>query len=214
MRSCRTAGDAERTTITARVKADPAVTATRQIEGVILDPDGKPAAGAVVVAGFAERRSRTTKSSRPTPTADSHGRFPMGRSSVYFVAHKEGLAPAIWMRWLNAEMRGDHVERRLRKPEPFSAILVDAAGHPVAGARVRIEMFAHSSSSQKDQHRSPNDHDRLLVRPPRGHKRKPARGLVRDDHRSEWVVYLSRVRTRNVRLKLGVTPRGRTERCG
>ena len=34
--------------------------------------------------------------------------------------------------------------------EPFSAVLFDEAGHPVADARVRIQMFAHSSTSPRD----------------------------------------------------------------
>ncbi|MFI5455562.1 MAG: carboxypeptidase regulatory-like domain-containing protein [Isosphaerales bacterium] len=132
------------------VKAEPAAATARNIEGVILDPDGKPAAGAVVVAGF----YGSGKPNHQVLTTGKDGRFtwpiPEGPVSVYFVAHKEGLAPAIWASWLPVEKRGDHVERKLGKQEPFSAMLIDDARRPVARARVRIEMFGHSSASSRD----------------------------------------------------------------
>ncbi len=82
---------------------------------------------------------------------DKDGRFtwpvPEGPVSLYAVAHKDGLAPAIWMKSLDVEERGDHIELKLGKTEPFAAMLVDTAGHPVTNARVRIEMFAATGSS-------------------------------------------------------------------
>jgi beta-lactamase regulating signal transducer with metallopeptidase domain/protocatechuate 3,4-dioxygenase beta subunit len=122
------------------VKAVPA--GQRQIGGLIRGPDGKPVAGAVVVAGFDD----LDKPNHQLFATDNDGRFtwsiPQGPISVYFVAHKAGLAPAIWMTWLDADKQGDHVELKLQNVEPFSAVLVDTAGHAVANARVRIEMRA------------------------------------------------------------------------
>ena len=122
------------------VKAEPA--APRQIKGLIINHDGKPAAGAIVVAGFDD----LDKPNHQHFTTDDDGCFtwsiPEGPISVYFVAHKAGLAPAIWMTWLDADKHGNHVELKLQKVEPFSAVLFDTAGHPVANARVRIEMRA------------------------------------------------------------------------
>ena len=85
---------------------------------------------------------------------DKDGRFtwriPEGSLSYYFVAHKDGLAPAIWSRRLDANAREDRVERRLGKLEPFTGVLVDGSGRAVGGARVRIEIFAHSSASPRN----------------------------------------------------------------
>ena len=132
-------------------KAEPATTAARKIEGVILDPDGKPAADAVVVAGVEDASGKPNHQVLKT---NEDGRFtwsiPEGPVSLYFVAHKAGMAPAIWMNWLPAEKRGDDVEWKLGNTEPFSAVLVDGAGRPIAGARVRIEMLCSSSTSPRD----------------------------------------------------------------
>ncbi|MEJ7638855.1 MAG: M56 family metallopeptidase, partial [Singulisphaera sp.] len=132
-------------------KAEPATTAARKIEGLILDPDGKPAADAVVVAGIEDASGKPNHQVLKT---NVDGRFtwsiPEGSVSLYFVAHKAGLAPAIWMNWLPAEKRGDDVEWKLGKSEPFSAVLVDGAGRPIAGARVRVEMLCSSSTSPRD----------------------------------------------------------------
>jgi beta-lactamase regulating signal transducer with metallopeptidase domain len=122
----------------------------RQIEGLIREPDGKPAAGAVVVAALRD----AAEPNRQVLKTSNDGRFiwsiPEGAMSLYLVVHKQGFAPAFWMGWLDAEKRGDKFERQLQTPEPFSAVLVDTDGRPLAGARVRIEMFAHSSTSPPD----------------------------------------------------------------
>jgi beta-lactamase regulating signal transducer with metallopeptidase domain len=129
------------------VKAESA--APRQITGLILGPDGKPMADAVVVAGLEE-------SERPNHQVfktDYDGQFtwsiPEGSVSAYLVAHKEGLAPVFWMSWLDTDKRGDHVELKLRQALPLSATLVDAAGRPVAHARVRIELLADTGTSPR-----------------------------------------------------------------
>lgn len=131
-------------------RAEP-TTAARQIKAVILDPDGKPAADAVVVAGVVDKSGMQNHQVFKT---NEDGRFtwsiPEGRVSLYFVAHKEGLAPALWEGGLPAEKRGDDVERKLGKTEPFSAVLVDDAGRPIAGARVRIEVFGFGSTSPRN----------------------------------------------------------------
>jgi beta-lactamase regulating signal transducer with metallopeptidase domain/protocatechuate 3,4-dioxygenase beta subunit len=122
----------------------------RQIEGLIREPDGKPAAGAVVVAAL----RHAAEPNRQVLKTSSDGRFiwsiPDGVVSLYLVVHKQGFAPAIWMGGLEADKRGDKFEEQLRTPEPFSAVLVDTDGRPLAGARVRIEMFAHSATLPRD----------------------------------------------------------------
>jgi BlaR1 peptidase M56 len=131
-------------------RTEPA-TAARTIEATILDPDGKPVADAVIVAGF----EHSGKSNHRVFKTDADGRFswpmPDGPVSSYFVAHKEGFTPAIWSRYLPAGERCDGFELKLGKQESFTAVLVDTAGQPLAGARVRIEMFAYGSTSPTDR---------------------------------------------------------------
>ncbi len=57
-----------------------------------------------------------------------------------------GLAPSIRMTRLDADKHGDQFELKLQKAEAFSAVLFDTAGHPVANARVRIEVRAVTST--------------------------------------------------------------------
>ena len=117
----------------------------RRIEGVVLRPDGKPANGATVVAGIMDATHNHTACTTGT---DGRFTFPVrdGAASVYLAVHKAGLAPAT--RTILPE-RDQPVEFKLDTPAPFSATLVDSAGRPVGKARVRIEMWAHSSRPRK-----------------------------------------------------------------
>ncbi len=111
---------------------------------MILDPDGKPLPGATVVAGLDE----PGKPNHQVFQTDQRGQFnwsiPAQPVLVYFVAFKQGFAPSIWMRWMDASLPGDHVERKLGKPEGFAAVLVDVKDNPVAGATVRVEVIVHA----------------------------------------------------------------------
>jgi beta-lactamase regulating signal transducer with metallopeptidase domain len=132
------------------VRAESATQPARTIRGVILDAEGKPVGDAIVVAGFPD----LAQPNHQVFKTDQNGRFTWsileGPISVYFIAHREGLAPGIWMTWLTAEQSGERVERKLRKSESFSAVLVDGSGRPMAGARVRIEMFGYAGMSPRD----------------------------------------------------------------
>jgi beta-lactamase regulating signal transducer with metallopeptidase domain len=131
------------------VKVQPKAPPARHIKGVVLDPDGKPAVGAVVVAGILDATRN-----HEVFTTDQEGRFIWsirdGAVSAYFVAHKEGLAPAFGTMFVDAGEPGKPTELKLGKSAPFSATIVDTGGHPVSGARVRVEMFAVTSSSPRD----------------------------------------------------------------
>lgn len=123
----------------------PAEPEARLVEGRILDPAGEPVGGAVVVAGLDDTAEPDTQ----VLHTDANGRFtwllPEGDVTGYFVAFKEGLAPAIVMSHFRREHGGDNVERKLQPLAPFSAQLVDEQGRGVAAARVRVEMFATAS---------------------------------------------------------------------
>lgn len=130
-------------------KAEPPPRADRILEGTVLGPDGKPVAEAVVVGGSTESASIANRAFR----TDGEGRFswplPPGEVSVELVAHKDGFAPAHRSLRLKAEIAGDRLLMHLGKSETFRALLVDAVGRPVAGARVRVEALATSSTSDQ-----------------------------------------------------------------
>jgi hypothetical protein len=115
----------------------------RGLDGRVLDPDGRPVADAVVVAGIAspgETEQRVLET-------DADGRFswavPSGSVTLFVAAHKAGYSPAAWEAWFPADAKGQAPELKLGRVEPFSALLADEEGRPVAEARVRIEMVAH-----------------------------------------------------------------------
>jgi protocatechuate 3,4-dioxygenase beta subunit len=145
-----------------RVQADPVVSdghATRtktsaqpatekkpdEIRGVVLNPNGIPVRGATIVAGSYD----PGRSGHQILTTDNRGRFiwrvPPGSAHVCLVAHKEGYAVSGFSAPAGALVDPFALKLKLSKPEPFSAILVDAVGMPVAGATVRVEMIAHAT---------------------------------------------------------------------
>ena len=132
----------------ATAQSAPAAATGRTVTGVILDPDGKPVAGAVVVAGI----EYTGKPNHRVFKTDDAGRFtwsiPEGPVSIYFVAYKEGFAPAFWREWMGGKLREGPIERKLAKPEAFEAILVDGAGKPVEGAKIQVDMIAQGSETK------------------------------------------------------------------
>jgi beta-lactamase regulating signal transducer with metallopeptidase domain len=132
-------------------KPEPNAGAVRKLEGLVLEPDGKPAVGAIVVAGF----DNTEDLGHEVFTTTEDGRFtwPLGDGSrsVYIVAHKKGLAPRFWSGMINATARAEPAELKLEKAHTFSASLIDGEGRPVAGARVRIDLFAQATTSPRNK---------------------------------------------------------------
>ena len=104
--------------------------------------------GATVVGGLVE----SGKPNHEVFQTDREGRFewsiPEQPVLIYFVAYKKGFSPAFWMRWMTTDLRGDHVERKLGKPQAFAAVLVDTQGSPVPGANVQVEIITHASESK------------------------------------------------------------------
>ena len=128
-------------------QSKPPTASSRKIEGVILDPDGKPVEGSVVVAGI----EKTGKPNHQVFRTDANGRFvwriPQEPVLVYFITYKAGFTPFFWSRWMDASLREDHVERKLGKPETFAAVVVDEARKPVVGAKIVIERIAQASAT-------------------------------------------------------------------
>jgi protocatechuate 3,4-dioxygenase beta subunit len=120
----------------------------RELRGVVLGPDGRPVAGATIVVGCYD----TGLSDHQVITADAGGRFawalPGGAESTCLIASKPGLAAAVLSAPARAWADPLDLKLRLATPEPFAAVLVDDAGAPLAGARIRVAMMAHASESK------------------------------------------------------------------
>ena len=180
------------------VKAQPAAPAARNIEGVILDPDGKPAAGAVVVAGLYDSEKPDHQVIQDaTRTADSPGRFPKG--PFWFTSLRTRGPGARDLAKFDARRE---TKRSLRdetwQARAFLRVLVDGAGRPVASG-------AGADRDAQPQHYVPegpvgevDDVDRLLLCSPRGLGWQPARRVVRGDHRSKWIVHAASFQPRGV----------------
>ena len=104
------------------------------------DSEGKPVAGATVVAG-----AFTSKPNHQIATTGADGRFAFQskegeRKLDYVLAYKEGLAPASKFHDLGKKLTpsGD-LELDLLKPEPFVGTVRERDGSPIAGARVEIK---------------------------------------------------------------------------
>jgi beta-lactamase regulating signal transducer with metallopeptidase domain/protocatechuate 3,4-dioxygenase beta subunit len=126
------------------------------VNGRVVDPDGRPVAGATVVAaryrnGFSERqeldRSTTDREGRfrltfeDTDVGDSEDQelsHPWGRPAI--VAWAPGFGPA-WPETLAREVTEDKPLRLARDGVPIAARVVDLEGRPVAGATVRVHMI-------------------------------------------------------------------------
>jgi protocatechuate 3,4-dioxygenase beta subunit len=122
--------------------------APREVRGVVLDPDGKPVAGATIVAGATD----PGKAGHEVIMTDVDGRFTWLPSAatkyIGLVASKAGFAASAFKAPLHPDNFKD-LKLRLGKPETFAALLVDVDGKPIAGAKLRIDTMA-TGSVQKD----------------------------------------------------------------
>ncbi len=111
----------------------------RKIEGLIRDPDGKPVAGAIVVAWIAG----ADKTSRAVIHTDREGNFtysfPDGPGVVHFLAYKEGLSPSFRQEAIETLKTADRLVGTLGRSGRFSAIVVDGEGRPLREAKIRVE---------------------------------------------------------------------------
>jgi hypothetical protein len=123
-----------------------------RLAGVVRDDEGRPVAGATVVAG----QFRGGKPNHRIGTTRSNGRFelaPAGESALldYVVAHKDGFAPAGFLRGPRDDRDGEgDVVLQLSKPVPFVGVVRDREGKPVAGATARIEYAQYPGSDGPD----------------------------------------------------------------
>ncbi len=103
----------------------------------VLDPDGKPVAGATV------RRVCRSRSDSFAETVlgktDAEGRFEAGVTPFCsFTAIVDGLGVA----WCGADSHGQELTLKLAEPCPIQGRLTDLQGKPIAGAKVRVDSVA------------------------------------------------------------------------
>jgi hypothetical protein len=128
-----------------------------EVSGRVVDPDGKPVAGAKVF--FARSMFDLRDEPPPAPptvTSDAEGRFRLSVSRSGYKAHDKyekehwlrGAVVAVgkghgpgFVRADNAEKLGNVIVK-LVKDVPIEGRVVDLEGKPIAGARVQVRSFA------------------------------------------------------------------------
>ena len=129
------------------------------VRGRVMDPDGRPVAGATVRTGYMDREIKPA----PEVTSASDGRFfmqvpPWRRNSAHcsrdamfpwVVASAPGFGPG----WASAVRQqgetGEVVIRLVADGPPIEGRIVDLEGRPVAGAQVKAERVWFASSTEK-----------------------------------------------------------------
>ncbi len=130
------------------------------VRGTVLDPTGKPVAGAgVAIFGFPRRGRDGADYSGLHPvlghtTADHAGRFrmdvPRTSSERYFNVDMIAGAPGFGMGWqaLNPDAESPDVELRLLQEEAVRGRLVDLRGEPAAGIAVLVVQVAAKTDGE------------------------------------------------------------------
>ena len=120
--------------------------ARRHIRGVVLDPDGKPAAGVTVRVPVITKKPILTPRDialKPEATTDEEGRFeihtsfvgfPNGSRDIPVVAHAKGYGVA----WETLSPGKEQLTLKLAKDQPVRGKVVDTEGRPVANVEVEI----------------------------------------------------------------------------
>jgi protocatechuate 3,4-dioxygenase beta subunit len=124
------------------IKAEPAAATVRQIEGVILDPNGKPVAGAVVVAGLHTLEKPKPRVFKTDTQGRYHYRLPPGETYFYVMGPPSGLTRLPEEGSSITVTIPEGTDRYELPPiQPVAAVtlrgrLVDAVGSPTIGATV------------------------------------------------------------------------------
>jgi protocatechuate 3,4-dioxygenase beta subunit len=103
------------------------------VSGRVLDPDGKPVAGARLHQGPAQRA-----------VSDEHGQFRFTAPSSDFPMQVVGAADGFGLGWVQvAKPQGaGELTIKLVKDVPIAGHIIDPEGRPVAGATVRLIVLA------------------------------------------------------------------------
>ncbi len=148
---------------TAAAIKTPAGTKRVTVNGRVVDPEGRPIAGATVAASryrrggigsfnqFSERQELdralterdghfrlTFEDTDPSGSEDQELSGPWGRPGI--VAWAPGFGP-VWPETLAREVTEDKPLRLVRDDVPITGRVVDLEGRPVAGATIRVQML-------------------------------------------------------------------------
>ncbi len=108
----------------------------RQLSGLVLDADGKPAAGAQVRCGDRRTRTKADKLGRFTIVGIGDLREREGAQVFVAALHQGHAVSLIQPANLTGEGRGNVL--RLERAAPLTGRVVDGDGEPVSGVRVRL----------------------------------------------------------------------------
>jgi protocatechuate 3,4-dioxygenase beta subunit len=121
------------------------------VRGRVLDPDGKPVAGATVDPAHTGTGNSLTGDTRFSAKTDAAGRYelrlPASNAAQYNLVAHDGKYKE-WRQWANGVLPpvrtkpGDvleNVDIHLTQPGMVKGVVVDKEGKPVAGQRVRTE---------------------------------------------------------------------------
>jgi RNA polymerase sigma factor (sigma-70 family) len=127
---------------TKQAKALPAKEGEVEVRGRVLDPDGRPLAGAgLIVLPVAPEAA---KAGKPTFLArtDGEGRFTLAlrRDSLAANQHLAAVADGFGIAWVNTDTLGKgETALRLVKDLPIEGRILNLEGKPVRGAVVRVQ---------------------------------------------------------------------------
>ena len=144
-------------------EADPLdAVGTFPVRGRVLDPDGKPVAGAEIFVRHNTEFGWSAVDPAPkgqkgrVAASDADGRFrfdldkassdwPYGDEPAWHQAQIAAVVPGLAMAWVEAGslLKGDEATLRLvRDDVPIRGRVVDPQGRPIAGATVRLRQIA------------------------------------------------------------------------
>jgi RNA polymerase sigma factor (sigma-70 family) len=124
---------------------------TVEIRGIVVDPDGKPVAGASLAIDVFKYKLWDGKGGEPTATSGPDGRFVLKSSREFFDRFSRGIdrrparvvasAPGFGPGWAEPGARSDalkDVKLQLIKDDlPIKGRVLDLEGRPVAGAKIK-----------------------------------------------------------------------------
>ncbi len=144
--STRDYGDKQIIPKIADLRAGKAVTVMRKgvpIEGRVVDADGKPVAGAVVLSAGSPQEM-PSEVNRFAVSTNAAGRFRTGQVKAgewFLIARAKGHAPAD--QTIKVGTAVPQVEITLGRPRPLKGRVVDPQGKPIAGAFVNVDSWRH-----------------------------------------------------------------------
>ncbi len=107
-----------------------------EVSGRVLDPDGKPLAGARLYLLEASRPAQTPPAARATTDGEGRFRLALGDGGKVLFAAADGYGPA-WTRDLAGP--GEVTLRLARDDVPISGRILDLEGRPLAGVTLRVQ---------------------------------------------------------------------------